>query len=52
MLESDLVMNGKQHSKQTEDYMSQQLCSLECAIPPATFQAMMDEYSRKESKAI
>ena len=33
MLESDLVMNGKQHSRQIKDCMNQQLCSLECAIP-------------------
>ena len=31
MFKSNLVMNGKRCSKQIEDYINQQLCSLECA---------------------
>jgi hypothetical protein len=48
MFESDLEMNGKPHSKQIEDYMNPLLCSSECVILPATFQAMMDKIFKKE----
>ena len=49
MFKSNLVINEKQLSRQTKDYMSQQLCSLECAIPQQPFR---QKYSRRKSKVI
>ena len=52
MFESNLGINGKWHSKQTKDYMNQQLCSLECAIHQPLFRWWWMKYSKRKLKAI